>query len=122
MNAALLLYHLRELGVALTLTPDLTGLTWEASAGMVSAELLDLLREHKSELIELLFDAEERAAIQEIDGTLTFNVAARFVTLEGEPLLIDLYRHHPAVVQLAEFLNRRGGGVLEILQTEQVAA
>lgn len=118
MNAALLLYHLRELGVTLSLSADLTALEWDAPAGMVSPELLDLLREHKAELIDLLFADLEREAI-EWEGQPTLNVAARRVTMAGDPLLIELYRHDPAVVSLAEHLSKRGGGVLEF---ERVAA
>ncbi len=118
MNAALLLYHLRELGVTLALSADLSALEWEAPPGMVSPELIELLREHKAELIDLLFSQVEREAI-EWEGQPTFNVAARRVTLEGELLLVELYRHDPRVVLLAEYLSQRGGGVLEF---ERVAA
>jgi hypothetical protein len=118
MTAALLLYHLCELGVTLSLSADLSVLEWDAPAGMVSPELLELLREHKAELIDLLFSEVERAAI-EWEGQPTFNIAARRVTLAGDPLLVELYRHDPAVVSLAEHLSKRGGGVLEI---ERVAA
>ncbi|MFL6207474.1 MAG: hypothetical protein ACJ74W_01415 [Pyrinomonadaceae bacterium] len=116
MTPDVLLYHLLELGVTVALGPGCRTLELTGAAEMLTPELTELLAAHKAELIECVYEIEERAAIQEIDGTPTLNVAARHVTLEGDPYIVDLHRHTPAVVMLADYLSKRGGGVLEFIE------
>ncbi len=71
LTAEILYYHLRELGVCLALGDGCRTLELEAPQGVLTPELTDLLREHRDELLELLYVEEERAAIQEIDGRPT---------------------------------------------------
>jgi len=68
MTAETLLYHLQELGVSVALGDGCRTLELEAPRGLLTAELTELLREYRDDLIELFYVAEERAAIQEIDG------------------------------------------------------
>ncbi len=68
MNAAVLLYHLRELGIIVALGDGAHTLELEAPYGVLTAELTELLHEHRDDLLQLVFEEEERAAIQEIDG------------------------------------------------------
>ena len=74
MTADVLLYHLRELSVAVALGDGAQTLELEAPRGVLTPELTELLREHRDELIELLYVEEERAAIQEIDGRPTLSL------------------------------------------------
>jgi methylase of polypeptide subunit release factors len=71
MTAEILLYHLRELGVVVALGEGCRTLELEAPKGVLTAELTELLRERRDDLIELIYVEEERAAIQEIDGRPT---------------------------------------------------
>ncbi len=64
MNADVLLYHLSQLGVVVDLSPDLVSLVLDAPAGVMTRELTDLLREHKDELVDLVYEAKEREAIE----------------------------------------------------------
>lgn len=68
MTAEILLYHLRELGVVVTLGDGARTLELEAPCGVLTGELAALLREHRDELIELVYAEAERAAIAEFDG------------------------------------------------------
>ncbi len=74
MTAEILLYHLRELGVALALGDGCRTLELEAARGVLTAELTELLREHRDDLIELLYMEEERAAIEWFDGRPTLSL------------------------------------------------
>jgi hypothetical protein len=68
MTAEILLFHLRALGVALALGDGCRTLELEAPRGVLTAELTELMREHRDGLIELVYAAEERAAIEWFDG------------------------------------------------------
>jgi len=74
MTAEILLYHLRELGVAVALGEGCRTLELEAPKGVLTPVLTELLREHRDELIEAVYVEEERAAIQEIDGRPTLSL------------------------------------------------
>jgi hypothetical protein len=74
MTAEILLYHLRELGVALALGDGCRTLELEAPKGILTAELTELLREHRDDLIELIYVEEERAAIEWFDGRPTLSL------------------------------------------------
>jgi hypothetical protein len=71
VTAEILLYHLRELGVAMALGDGCRTLELEAPRGVLTAELTELLREHRGDLIELVYAEEERAAIEWFDGRPT---------------------------------------------------
>jgi len=68
MTAETLFYHLRELGVVMALGDGCRTLELEAPRGLLTAELTELMREHRDDLIELVYAAEERAAIVWFDG------------------------------------------------------
>jgi len=74
MTAEILLYHLRELGVALALGDGCRTLELEAPKGVLTAELTELLRERRDDLIELVYVEEERAAIEWFDGRPTLSL------------------------------------------------
>jgi len=68
MTAETLFHHLRELGVVLALGAGCRTLELEAPKGVLTDELTALLREHRDELIELVYIEAERAAIEWFDG------------------------------------------------------
>jgi hypothetical protein len=70
MTADVLLYHLAELGVSVSLGASSSELSIDAPRGTLTPELTELLREHKSELIALVYEREEAQAIED-DGKLS---------------------------------------------------
>jgi hypothetical protein len=72
MTADVLLYHLAELGVFVSLGASSSELSLDAPRGTLTPELTELLHEHKSDLIELVYEREERIAI-EAEGQLSAN-------------------------------------------------
>jgi hypothetical protein len=56
-------YHLKELGVMVQLTADARNLELDAPEGMLTPELVGLVREHKSDLVESLYLLDEAEAI-----------------------------------------------------------
>jgi hypothetical protein len=70
MTPEVLLYHLAELGVSVSLGASSLELSVDAPRGLLTPELTELLREHKSELIALVYEREEAAAIEE-EGRLS---------------------------------------------------
>ncbi len=70
MTADVLLYHLAELGVSVSLGTSSSELSVDAPRGTLTPELTELLREHKSELIALVYEREEAQAIED-EGRLS---------------------------------------------------
>src|SRR5712691_8046242 len=70
MTAFVLLQQLYERGVILTPSPDGT-LRYKAPKGTVTPALLEMMRQHKSELHGLVEAFEERAAIAQYCGGLS---------------------------------------------------
>jgi hypothetical protein len=70
MNASELLIHLAQKGVALSLGKSSSELSIDTPRGTLTPELTELLREHKADLIELVYEREEAAAIEE-EGRLS---------------------------------------------------
>lgn len=70
MTADVLLYHLAELGVSVSLGASSSELSLDAPRGTLTPELTELLREHKADLIELVYEREEAAAIAD-EGQLS---------------------------------------------------
>jgi hypothetical protein len=70
MTAEVLLYHLAELGVSVSLGASSSELSMDASRGTLTPELTELLREHKADLIELVYEREEAQAIED-EGKLS---------------------------------------------------
>ena len=64
MDARSILGECDRRGVALYIGEASDGLAYDAPAGALAPELREALREHKAELIALLYDLEERAAIE----------------------------------------------------------
>ena len=120
MTAEVLYYHLQELGVRLALSKDARGLELDAPRDALTPELLELIHEHKSDLVELIYLLEEAEAIR-IEGCENER-PPQLVTFAGDALLIERVRNAPAVRALVDLLNARGGGVIEVLQTEELAA
>lgn len=56
-------YHLKELGVTVRLTPDAHNLELDALKGVLTPELVGLVREHKGALVESVYLSEEAEAI-----------------------------------------------------------
>jgi hypothetical protein len=70
MTPEVLLYHLAELGVSVSLGASSSELSVDAPKKTLTPELTELLREHKSELIELVYEREEAQAIED-EGKLS---------------------------------------------------
>jgi hypothetical protein len=64
MNAIELLNLLAQKGVAVSLGTPSTKLSLDAPRGTLTPELTELLREHKSDLIQLVYEREESIAIK----------------------------------------------------------
>jgi hypothetical protein len=95
MNPETLLYHLWELGVVVGLSDDLSQLELDAPQGVLTPELLELIREHKEPLIELVFDSLEREAIAGEECPLTFerDLGRDFIRqLADSPVLLSVAR------------------------------
>lgn len=70
MTPEVLLYHLAEIGVSVSLGKSSSELSLDAPRGTLTPELTELLREHKADLIELVYEREEAAAIAD-EGRLS---------------------------------------------------
>ncbi len=70
MTAEVLLYHLAEIGCAVSLGKSSSELSVDAPRGTLTPELTELLREHKADLIELVYEREEAQAIED-EGKLS---------------------------------------------------
>ena len=88
MTALALFQHLHELHVALKPYPD-GSLRYKALKGVLTPELLDAMREHKTALHALVEAFEERAALMEYEGGLPKGEAEwqAFLCVQGEPRL-----------------------------------
>jgi len=76
MTALGLFRHLRDVGVVLTPSPTGT-LRYKAPKSILTSDLLDAMRQHKTELHALVEAVEERAAIAQYCGGLTRAEAER---------------------------------------------
>ncbi len=70
MTPLALLQQLYHLGVVLTPSPDGT-LRYKAPKGVLTSDLLDVMRQHKAELLDLVEAWSERAAIAQYCGGLS---------------------------------------------------
>lgn len=114
MTPEILLYHLRELGVSVTLTEDVRSLELEAAEGVLTLELMEIVKSFRDDLVEMVYLEEEQTAIQEegCDGERRYDRVA----MKGDRDLLERFRMHPAVTTLRDELNKRGGGVIEVTQ------
>ncbi len=119
MTAEILLYHLKELGIVVTLSNDVRGLEIEAPRRVLTPELTELMREFKGDLVDLVYsyDEAEAIAIEGCEGEAAR--PATLITFEGDPLLGERWRNAPMVRALADELSKRGGGLLEFLRVEE---
>ncbi len=122
MTTEVLFYHSKELGVAAALTDDARNLSLDAPEGVLTSEIIDLIREHKSDLVEMIYLLDEAEAIRwegcaktiindEVDDKVIGHVA-----FTGDPLLISLYENSPPVRALTEQLSKHGGGEIEFVR------
>jgi hypothetical protein len=70
MTPEVLLYHLAELGVSVSLGASASELSVDAPKGALTPELTELFLEHKAGLIELVYEREEAQAIED-EGRLS---------------------------------------------------
>lgn len=63
MTSDILLYHMKELGVVVQLSADARGLELESPRDVLTPELIELLREHKGDLVESIYLLDEADAI-----------------------------------------------------------
>lgn len=103
MTAEILYQHLCECGVTLALSAEGMGLDVDAPRGLLTPELVAWIREHKAGLVEIVYDREERTAI-EAEGCAREKELKRWA------------REHRAVRLLAAKL-----GGLEVLDVRRVA-
>lgn len=93
MTPGELLEHLEARGVRLS--EGVTGLRIDAPVGVVTPELRDLLARHKPDLLDLLFEREERAALMGATGkkgTEHFIDAREFITAANDPRVREVLR------------------------------
>lgn len=111
MSPEVLDMHLRELGVRVGLAPGSRSLKLDAPAGVLSPELLELVRECRDELVELVYLREEAEAIA-AEGS------------ENEPPAVDGFLGQvehieralklPEVRWFARYVARLGAHVVEV--------
>jgi hypothetical protein len=123
MNAPELLHHLAQIGVSVSLGASSSELSLDAPRGTLTPELTELLREHKSDLIELVYEREEAAAIAD-EGRLS-DIGLAF--LESQKKLVTVADGvDPALAKIAlcdagllAFAGASGG--LEIISARREA-
>jgi hypothetical protein len=98
MTAEVLLYHLAELGVSVSLGASASELSVDAPKKTLTPELTELLRENKSELIELVYEREEAQAIEE-EGQLS-DIGRAFIKA-NKPLVTIAAGVDPALAKIA---------------------
>jgi hypothetical protein len=86
MMPEVLLHHLAEIGCAVSLGASSSELSMDAPRGLLTPELTELLREHKADLIELVYEREEAVAIED-EGKLS-NIGRAF--LEAQKKLVTV--------------------------------
>ncbi|MDQ3258511.1 MAG: hypothetical protein M3R15_32285 [Acidobacteriota bacterium] len=112
-------YYLLQLGASVPLSSDLRELEIECAPEILTHELVDLIREHKDGLVDLAFSLIEREAIEAEGCESEVEKPLPVVTFEGDGLLIELVRNHPAVRSLVEYLSQHSGGVIEVGRDER---
>jgi len=109
MTADVLLYHLAELGVSVSFGASSSEISVDAPRGTLTPELTELLREHKADLIELVYEREEAAAISD-EGRLS-DIGRAYLEAQSPPVtvvdgvdraLADVAKVHPGVLALAK--------------------
>jgi hypothetical protein len=117
MTSDVILQHLYELGVEISLSLDARSLELDARADVLTDELLELVREHKDELVQLVYEEQERLAIQEESQSAKgIGDYMRGITLTGDSDLLGSVKHHPVLVSLFSHLSARGGASVEIVR------
>ncbi len=127
MTPETLLYHCDEIGVVLALGAS-SELSVDAPRGTLTPELTELLREHKSDLIELVYEREEAQAIAD-EGKLS-NIGRE--ALQRQQTLVTVASGvDPALAKIAAcdaglLTLAKGFGGLEIvgahMEAQEVAA
>ncbi len=107
MTAEVLLYHLAELGVSVSLGASSSELSVDAPKKTLTPELTELLLEHKSELIALVYEREEAQAIED-EGKLS-DIGRAFIKA-NKPLVIVAAGVDPELVNIAA----RDAGLLAV--------
>jgi hypothetical protein len=87
MSAAEIIAECESRGVRLSLGDTLDVLNFDAAAGALTPGLRALIVEHKPEIIEALFDREERAALM---GAPDWMDAATFLRVSAHPVVLKL--------------------------------
>ncbi|MGI8656846.1 MAG: hypothetical protein ACR2LC_16700 [Pyrinomonadaceae bacterium] len=109
MNAPEFLHHLAQIGVCVSLGASSSELSIDAPRGTLTPELTELLREHKADLIELVYEREEAAAIED-EGQLS-DIGRAYLEAQSPPVtvadcvdraLADVAKVHPGVLALAK--------------------
>jgi hypothetical protein len=117
MTSDVILGHLYELGIEISLSLDARTLELDARADVLTDELLELVREHKEELVQLVYEEHERLAIQEESGSAKgIGDYMRGITVTADSELLASVKHHPALISLFEQLSQRGGASVEIVR------
>lgn len=98
MTARELLAELDGAGVLVTLGAGAGRLRVDAPAGALTEELRGTLAEHKAELLELVYEREERAALQ---GAPAGHDAALWLRAANHPLVLAV-------------LERFGGEIVQV--------
>jgi hypothetical protein len=107
MTAEVLLYHLAEIGCAVALGASSSELSMDAPRGTLTPELTELLREHKADLIALVYEREEAAAIAD-EGRLS-DIGRAFIKA-NKPLVTVAAGVDPELANIAA----RDAGLLTV--------
>jgi hypothetical protein len=116
MTSDVILGHLYELGIEISLSLDARSLELDARADVLTDELLALVLEHKDELVQLVYEEQERLAIQEESRPASVGDYMRGITVTADSDLLKSVKPHPALVSLFSHLSARGGASVEIVR------
>ncbi len=117
MNPEILLCHLDELGITISLFGDPLTLDLQAPKGTLTPEVIELVREHKPELVQLVFEREERAAIQWEGCHSLMGRSSRHFKFVGDLKLLGLVWGNPEVIKLMSAFADYGGEI-EVMKAE----
>lgn len=95
-----------RLGVVLSVGESSKSLAFDAPAGVMTQSLCESIREHKPELIQILFEREERAGLMEVEEWVDASLLARAMS-------------NPATLHLLEAFAPLGVSILSVAPTRE---
>lgn len=108
MNAAETIEECERRGISLSLGETFDALDFEAPAGAMTADLRGLIVEHKAEVIQVLFEREERAALMGAPDWCDASVWIRGVSHPATLMLLEKFGAEVVSVTPPNLTHARG--------------